>query len=62
MSVQHNGSNTLENKISSLDFTLIAAPLGATLSGENNQTLSFPFLGQGVKIRIVCSLPCRVIS
>ena len=38
----------LKDKISALDFTTIAAPLGATLSGEDNQTLSFPFLAQEV--------------
>jgi len=38
----------LKDKISSLDFTRIAAPLGATLCGEDNQTLSFPFLAQEV--------------
>ena len=38
----------LKEKISLLDFTLIAAPLGATLSGEDNQTLSFSFLAQTV--------------
>lgn len=38
----------LKDKISGLDFTRIAAPLGATLCGANNQTLSFPFLAQEV--------------
>lgn len=38
----------LKTKIADLDFSLIAAPLGATLCGENNQTLSFPFLTQEV--------------
>lgn len=38
----------LKNKISDLDFSRIATPLGATLCGENNQTLSFPFLAQEV--------------
>ena len=38
----------LKDKISSLDFTLIAAPLGATLCDGNNQTLSFSFLAQQV--------------
>ena len=38
----------LKDKISALDFTRIAAPLGATLCGESNQTLSFPFLAQKV--------------
>ncbi|HIJ90777.1 MAG: DUF3786 domain-containing protein [Desulfobulbaceae bacterium] len=38
----------LKDKISALDFALIAAPLGATLCGENNQTLSFLFLDQQV--------------
>ena len=38
----------LKEKISTLDFTIIAAPLGATLCGENNQALSFPFLAQEV--------------
>lgn len=41
--VQH-----LKNKIAELDFSLIAAPLGATFCGENGQTLSFPFLAQEV--------------
>jgi len=38
----------LKDKISTLDFSLIAAPLGATLCGEDNQTLAFPFLAQKV--------------
>jgi len=38
----------LKEKISALDFPRIAAPLGATLCGENNQTLSFLFLNQEV--------------
>lgn len=38
----------LKDKISTLDFTRIAAPLGASLCGEGNQTLSFPFLAQEV--------------
>ncbi len=38
----------LKDKISALDFTRIAAPLGATLCGLNNQALSFPFLAQEV--------------
>ncbi|MDG4476479.1 DUF3786 domain-containing protein [Thiovibrio frasassiensis] len=38
----------LKGKISTLDFTRIAAPLGATLCGKDNQTLSFSFLGQTV--------------
>ena len=38
----------LKDKISALDFTRIAAPLGASLCGEGNQTLSFPFLAQEV--------------
>ncbi|MCX5863635.1 MAG: DUF3786 domain-containing protein [Deltaproteobacteria bacterium] len=38
----------LKEKISALDFTRIAAPLGATLCGEDDQTLSFPFLAQEV--------------
>lgn len=38
----------LKDKISALDFTRIAAPLGASLCGEENQTLSFPFLAQEV--------------
>ncbi len=38
----------LKNKIAALDFTIIAAPLGATLCGESNQTLSFSFLAQEV--------------
>ncbi|MFA6498305.1 MAG: DUF3786 domain-containing protein [Desulfurivibrionaceae bacterium] len=38
----------LKCKISTLDFARIAAPLGATLCGEDNQTLSFPFLAQKV--------------
>ncbi|MFH1021721.1 MAG: DUF3786 domain-containing protein [Pseudomonadota bacterium] len=38
----------LKDKISGLDFARIAAPLGATLCGEDQQTLSFPFLGQEV--------------
>ncbi len=38
----------LKDKISALDFALIAAPLGATLCGENKQTLSFQFLAQEV--------------
>lgn len=38
----------LKNKITALDFSRIAAPLGATLCGENKQTLSFPFLAQKV--------------
>jgi len=38
----------LKDKISALDFTRIAAPLGATLCGEDNRTLSFPFLAQEV--------------
>lgn len=41
--VQH-----LKGKISTLDFTRIAVQLGATLCGEDDQTLSFPFLGQKV--------------
>jgi len=38
----------LKNKISILDFSRLAPPLGATLCGENNPTLSFPFLAQEV--------------
>lgn len=38
----------LKDKIAALDFSRIAAPLGATLCGENNQTLSFAFLAQEV--------------
>jgi len=38
----------LKDKIASLNFARIAAPLGATLCGENKQTLSFPFLAQEV--------------
>lgn len=38
----------LKDKISALDFAIIAAPLGATLCGEDNQTLSFQFLAQKV--------------
>ena len=38
----------LKSKISALDFARIASPLGATLCGEHNQTLSFPFLAQEV--------------
>lgn len=38
----------LKDKISCLDFTRIAGPLGATLCGENDQTLSFSFLAQEV--------------
>ncbi|MFA7382128.1 MAG: DUF3786 domain-containing protein [Desulfurivibrionaceae bacterium] len=38
----------LKEKISALDFPRIAAPLGATLCGGNNQTLSFLFLDQEV--------------
>ena len=38
----------LKDKISGLDFSRIAAPLGATLRSEDNQTLSFPFLAQEV--------------
>lgn len=40
----------LKDKISALDFSRIAAPLGATLCGEDNQTLSFPFLAQEVHL------------
>lgn len=40
----------LKDKISALDFAHIAAPLGATLCGENNQTLSFSFLAQEVRL------------
>ena len=36
----------LKSKIAALNFDRIAAPLGATLCGENNQTMSFPFLAQ----------------
>ena len=38
----------LKDKISALDFARIAAPLGATLCGEDNQALSFSFLAQKV--------------
>jgi len=38
----------LKNKISTLDFSRIAAPLGASLRGENNQALSFLFLAQEI--------------
>ncbi|OGQ86882.1 MAG: Fe-S cluster protein [Deltaproteobacteria bacterium RIFOXYD12_FULL_56_24] len=38
----------LKEKISALDFPSIAAPLGATIGGGNNQTLSFLFLDQEV--------------
>ena len=38
----------LKDKISGLDFSHIAGPLGATLCGGNSQTLSFLFLGQKV--------------
>jgi len=38
----------LKDKIAALDFARIASPLGATLCGEDNQTLSFPFLAQDV--------------
>lgn len=38
----------LKDKISPLDFSRIAAPLGATLCGDDNQTLCFPFLAQEV--------------
>lgn len=38
----------LKTKIAALDFAEIAAPLGATLCGEDNQTLSFAFLAQEV--------------
>lgn len=38
----------LKSKIFTLDFTHIAAPLGATLCGKDSQTLSFPFLAQEV--------------
>jgi hypothetical protein len=41
----------LKDKISGLDFSRIAAPLGATLCGENDQTLAFPFLAQEVLLR-----------
>jgi hypothetical protein len=38
----------LKSKISTLDFSRIAAPLGASLRGGNNQTLSFLFLAQEI--------------
>ena len=38
----------LKNKISTLDFSRIAAPLGASLRGENNPALSFLFLAQEI--------------
>ncbi len=38
----------LKNKISTLDFSRIAAPLGASLRGGNNQALSFLFLAQEI--------------
>lgn len=40
----------LKDKISGLDFSRIATPLGATLCGEDNQTLSFPFLAQEILV------------
>ena len=38
----------LKTKVATLDFARIASPLGATLCGEDNQTLSFAFLAQEV--------------
>lgn len=38
----------LKTKIADLDFIRIAAPLDATLCGENSQTLSFLFLDQEI--------------